>query len=196
MRVAKPLFQLILLAIFLYFFGLPAIDTYFKKEVMVVEKKTHTDGIPFPAVTIAAVGQEKPEICYKLNDGSIETCIENNSLNSSDLLKGVMVGFEGSGLHSVSYNLTKEMITEDSTEHWSGRHYVLNLPLTIGPGDEDGQVYLLLSKKIEFSYQIFLHDPKFFIFSDNPIAFPMETRFVKAKSSDSHFYRLNLIQMN
>ena len=195
-RVAKPSFQLILFAIFLSFFGLPAIDIYLKKEVLVVEKKAHTDGIPFPAITIVAISQDELDICYKLSDGSIETCIENNSLNSSDILKGVMLGFEGSGLHSVSFNLTKEMITEDSTEHWSGRHYVLNLPLTIGPGDEDGQVYLLLSKDIKFPYQIFLHDPKFFIFSDNPIAFPMEVRVFEANSSNSHLYRLNLIQMN
>ena len=192
-RVAKPVFQLILLATFLYFFGLPAIDTYLKKDVIVVEKKRDTDGIPFPAITIAAISQDELDICYKLSDGSIETCIENNSPNSSDLLKGVMKGFPSFG--SVPINLTKEMLTEDSTEHNSGRHYVLNLPLTVGPEDRD-PVYLLLSKDIKFPYQIFLHDPKFFIFSDNPIAFPMETRFVKAKSSDSHFYRLNLIQMN
>ena len=43
-KAAKPLFQLILLASFLYFFGLPAVETYSKKEVMVVEKKRDTDG--------------------------------------------------------------------------------------------------------------------------------------------------------
>ena len=63
MRAAKPSFQLILLTTFLYFFGLPAIETYGKKEVMVVEKKRDTDGIPFPAITIAALGQKGPEIC-------------------------------------------------------------------------------------------------------------------------------------
>ena len=31
---ARPTFQLILLAIFIYFFGLPIIETYQKKEVM------------------------------------------------------------------------------------------------------------------------------------------------------------------
>ena len=71
-RAAKPSFQLILLAAFLYFFGLPAIETYGRKEVMVVEKKRDTDGIPFPAITIAALGQKGPEICYTLNDGSTE----------------------------------------------------------------------------------------------------------------------------
>ena len=191
-RAAKPLFQLILLATFLYFFGLPAIETYLKKEVMVVEKKRDTDGIPFPAITIAALGQEEPDICFNLNNGSIEKCIENNSLNSSDLLKGVRSGFDG----VTSLNLTKDMLTEDSTQHWIGRHYTINMSFTIGPEMEKDQIYLLLSKRIKFPYQIFLHDPKFFIFSDNPIAFPMEVRLFKTESSNSHCYRLNLIQMN
>ena len=39
---ARPTFQLILLAIFLYFFGLPIIETYQKKEVMTLEKKRNT----------------------------------------------------------------------------------------------------------------------------------------------------------
>ena len=90
----------------------------------------------------------------------------------------------------------KEMLIEDSTQHWSGRHYMLTLPLTIGPDGEESYIYLLLSKKIKLAYQIFLHDPKFFIFSDNPIAFPMESMLFKTELSNSHCYRLNLIQMN
>ena len=190
---AKPFFQLILLITFLYFFGLPAIERYRKKEVILVEKKRDTGGIPFPAVTISAGGQQEPKRCYELDDGgSIERCIKNNSPNSSDLLKGVMLGFKSS---RVSFNLTEELLTEDSTQQWTGRYYTLTLPLTIGPDTEEDYVYLLLSQ-ITFHYQIFVHDPKFFIFSDNPIAFPMEQRLFKTESSGSRCYRLNLIQMN
>ena len=45
---ARPLFQIVLLLIFLYFFGWPIIETYTKKEVMVVEKKLNSQGIPIP----------------------------------------------------------------------------------------------------------------------------------------------------
>ena len=90
-RVAKPVFQLILLATFLYFFGLPAIDTYLKKDVIVVEKKRDTDGIPFPAITLAAVSQDELDICYKLSDGSIERCIENNSPNSQSCKMSILL---------------------------------------------------------------------------------------------------------
>ena len=191
-KAAKPLFQLILLATFLHFFGLPAIDTYLKKEVMVVKKKRDTDGIPLPAITIVALEQEKPEDCYSLNDGSIEKCIEQNSLNSSDLLRDTLLGME----KRATLNLSKDMFTEDSTQYWSGIYYTLNLSLTIGPVSEEDQVELFLSQK-KLTYQIFLHDPGFFILSDSPIAFPMEARVFKTGGmSSGHIYRLNLIQMN
>ena len=193
-KAAKPLFQLILLAIFLHFFGLPAIDTYLKKEVMVVEKKRDTDGIPLPAITIVALDQQKPEDCYSLNDGSIEKCIEENSLNSSDLLRDTLLGIPMEKMATL--NLSKDMFTEDSTQYWSGIYYTLNLSLTIGPVSEEDQVDLFLSQK-NLTYQIFLHDPGFFILSDNPVAFPMEARVFKTGGmSSGHIYRLNLIQMN
>ena len=37
--------QIILLAIFLHFFGQPAVEKFLKKDVMVVETKKDTDGI-------------------------------------------------------------------------------------------------------------------------------------------------------
>ena len=41
-KVARPALQLILLVVFLFFFGLPAIATYRRKEVLVVENKRDT----------------------------------------------------------------------------------------------------------------------------------------------------------
>ena len=139
-----------------------------------MEEKRDTDGIPFPAVTITVGTQQQPKLCYDSDyGGSIERCIKDNSPNSSDLLKGFMLGFNG----NVSCNLTKDLLTEDSTQLLNGRYYTLTLPaLRIGPDTEGELFYLLLSPQKKFHYRIFLHDPKFFIFSDNPIAFPMEVR--------------------
>ena len=109
-----------------------------------------------------------------------------------DLLKGSLLGFE----RRKPLNLSKDFFTEDSTQHWSGRYYTLDLSLTIGPDSEKDQVYLLLSEKNLPKYQIFLHDPNFFIFNDNPVAFPMEVRIFQTGRSNSHCFRLNLIQMN
>ena len=78
--------------------------------------------------------------------------------------------------------------------HEAGRYYTLNLPLAIGPHYETDQIYIFLSN-ISLHYQIFIHDPKFFFFSDNP-DFPMEVRVFSTISSYNHYYRISLIEMN
>ena len=188
-KMARPVLQLILLAIFLFFFGLPAIETFGQKKVIVVEEKRDTNGIPCPAITIAAWTQNAPKHCFRLNQ-SIDKCVEENSLNSSDLVKGILLGYEVRS----SLNLTKEMVTEDSTQSWHGRYFTLNLPLTIGPDDDQDQLYIFLSN-ITMEYQLFVHDPKFFIYSDN-ILLPMEIRTFNTRASKSSYFRLNLIEMN
>ena len=185
---ARPMFQLILLAIFLYFFGLPIIETYQKKEVMTLEKKRNTNGIALPAITIAVWAQS--DICYDL-DESIENCIDEKSLNRSDFLKGAMLGFKT----RTAVNLTKDMFTEDSTHPWSGKYYTLNLPFNIGPTYNTDQLFLFLANTTLFT-QIFIHDPKFFLYTDNPGALPMEFTSFKTRVSYNHFYRLDLTEVN
>ena len=187
----RPVFQLVLLATFLYFFGFPIIETYQKKEVMMVEKKRNTHGIPSPAITIALWTQsEQNDVCYEL-DEAIEKCIDAKSLNRSDLLKGAMLGYQTNS----AVNLTEEMFTEDSTHPWSGKYYTLNLPSYIGPSDSTDQLYLFLSNTTLFT-TIFIHDPKFFVFTDNPGALPLEFISFKTRTSFSHYYRLDLTEMN
>ena len=189
-RMTRPALQLVLLAIFLFFFGLPSIETYGKKEVIVVEKKRDNNGIPFPAITISAWMQNGPYECYNLTQ-SIEKCIEERSLSVSDLLKGIWLGYK----RRLPINVTKDILTEESTHLWSGRFFTLNLPLTIGPDDDKDQVYFFLAN-ITLHYQLFIHDPKFFVFSNNLVGIPMEVRSFDTQSSVSHYQRMNLIEMN
>ena len=53
LSIVRLFLQLLLLSIFLYFFGLPAIGKYLKQDVMVVEMNIDTGGIPLPAITIS-----------------------------------------------------------------------------------------------------------------------------------------------
>ena len=92
-------------------------------------------------------------------------------------------------------NLTKDMFIEDSTQPWNGKYYTLNLPFNIGPIDFTDQLYLLLANTTLFT-EIFVHDPKFFVYSDTPGALPMEMVSFKTSTSYSHFYRLDLTEMN
>ena len=148
------------------------------------------NGIPFPAITFSAWIQDEPYECYNLTQ-SIEKCIEERSLSVSDLLKGIWLGYG----RRLPLNVTKDILTEESTHLWSGRFFTLNLPLTIGPDDDKDQVYFFLAN-ITLQYQLFIHDPKFFIFSDNLVGIPMEVRSFNTRSSVSHYQRMNLIEMN
>ena len=90
----RLLLQILLLAIFLHFFGLPAIEKYQRREVMVVETSKDTDGIPLPAITIGQAGgstnlrQRLDSSCYPLN-ASIPNCIKRETMNISRLLNSV-----------------------------------------------------------------------------------------------------------
>ena len=52
----KLILQLFLLGLFLHIFGLPALDRYLDKKVMVVKSMKKSDGIPIPAITIVVDG--------------------------------------------------------------------------------------------------------------------------------------------
>ena len=67
----RLLLQILLLAIFHNFFGLPAIEKYHKKEVYLVNTLRNTEGIPLPAITLAFT-EDAPEnkqfqSCYLVN---------------------------------------------------------------------------------------------------------------------------------
>ena len=82
--------QIILLAIFLHFFGQPAVDKFLRKDVMVVETKKDTDGIPLPAITIS--GLADPDVpCFSQNLST--RCIETNTHNLSENLEGMLLGY-------------------------------------------------------------------------------------------------------
>ena len=155
---ARLSFQLSLFLAFLYFFGMPAIEKYRREDIMVVEQTKFTNGIPAPAVTVAVVDQINfdYESCTDLNVSLIDTCIDANSKNWSEVLKGVVLGFG----RQKYLNLTKDLVREDFIQLY-GKYFSLNLTFKIGPDDLRDQMYILLSPK--FVYQILVHDPDFFI---------------------------------
>ena len=105
---------MILLAIFLHFFGVPAIVKYLKHDVMVVETRVDTDGISVPAITISgSVDEDVPCFSQNLSIG----CIEANTYNLSEILKGVMLG----AVKKEEIPLEQNVVSEDFTSVWAGR---------------------------------------------------------------------------
>ena len=186
---SRLLFQLVLFTIFLYFFGLSAVEEYMRKEVMVVETEKDTHGIPFPAITIAVPDQLEEDVFSRCNM-SIDKCIMARTFNASNFIESVQLGYE----RRMFINLTKEMLTEDFSQIWAGRYFTLNLPISIGPDDDEDQLFIVLYP--QYIYQILVHDPEFFIFTDNPTAIPQMNKYFDAQNTNSHYYRLVLTEMH
>ena len=188
---ARISFQLSLFLTFLYFFGLPAIEKYLRRDIMLVERSKFTDGIPVPAITIAVADQIlfDYESCTNLEFSLIEGCIDANSKSWPEFLNSVVLGYR----RKKFVNLTSDLVIEDFDLVY-GKHFTLNMTLLkIGPDDLREQMYILLEPG--YVYQIIIHDPDFFIFNENPDAIPMIIKYVDTRIVKSHFYRLALTEM-
>ena len=187
----RILVQVVLLATFLYFFGFPAVARFAKKEVMVVESTKDTKGIPSPSITFAVVNQIKNDSCFD-KDASIELCLERYTLNRSEMLRRVIIGWKSKR----EINLTEENVREDFTLNYAGRYYTLDLPMKIGPDDNEDQIFLELNTNLTFT--LLIHDPEYFLYNLNPIALPTTTRRFTAtdRRPNVWFYRLELAEVN
>ena len=181
--------QVFLLAAFLHFFGFPAVSRFEKKSVMIVESAKDTDGIPFPALTIAAVGQITADTCFRKNT-AIEDCIEKNTLKWSDIIKSSVLGYYG---RRKEINLTQEFVSEDFTFVLAGKYYTLNLPIMISPNSLEHQFFLGLNSNLTCS--VFVHDPKYFMFNFNPIALPSTMRKFTTTVKKSWYYTMQLTEV-
>ena len=188
----RLLLQILLLATFLHFFGLPAIEKYERKEVMVVETSKDTDGIPLPAITLLfandAPENQKYRSCYHLNV-SVADCLETNTPIISNILKKILLGFEKKEMLVLGEN----EIIGDLAATRAGRIFTLRLPgLKIGPNDAETQFFLFLAPTF---VNVMLHDPDFFIFNDNPYGMPTVTTVFDAATMFSHYHRIALSEI-
>ena len=165
----RVLLQILLLATFLYFFGLPAIYRFLRNEVIVVETSKETNGVPFPAITISVVDQIKNYSCFDRNV-SVADCLEKVTLNRSNVLKSVILGWS----KRQEIVIDGENMREDFTSVFPGIYFTLELPIKIGPNDHNDQLFLGLNTNL--TYVVFVHDPEYFMFNLNPVAIPAATK--------------------
>ena len=193
--LVKLLLQILLLLTFLQFFGLPAINKYQQKDVMIVESTKDTEGIPLPAISLmfaaSAPEIQKYRSCYQLNVSVID-CLETNAPNVSTMLKKTLFGYKKKKtLYLSKKNLTTSVgpITGPNS---AGIIYTMNLPLKIGPNDMDTQFFLFLAPAL---VNVMLHDPHFFIYNDNPYGVPTATQVFDAGRQNSHYRRIAMSEM-
>ena len=105
--ILKLFLQVLLLALFLHIFGLPAVERYLEKKVIVVTSMTKTEGIPIPAITIAINGvangngwKKRGAFRYFVTKHckhaktteALVGCIERETYNFSEISSGMKLG--------------------------------------------------------------------------------------------------------
>ena len=185
----KLILQLWLLGLFLRYFGLPALERYHDKEVVVVASKRETEGIPVPSVTIAVQNNDTKNgwkdtekmwgfvkhLCSNGNTAEdITDCIEKHTYNLSEVVTGVDLGFLG-----FSNKVEDVNWKEDFAHSFAGRTYSLELSLKlrlVGFHEEDqsdiahcktARNILKIGLQENLSYELFIHDPKYFYVTTN-----------------------------
>ena len=185
--IVKLILQLWLLGLFLRYFGLPALERYHDKEVIVVTSKRESEGIPVPAVTIAVQNNDTKNgwkdtekvwgfvkyLCSSDNTAeAITDCIEKHTYNLSEIVTGVDLGGRWNKVEDVNWK-------EDFAHSYAGRTYTLELSLklrVVGWQEEDqsdiahyktaGNI-LKIGLQENLSYELFIHDPKYFYVTTN-----------------------------
>ena len=154
---------------------------------MLVKTTKGTKGLPAPSISVCLPTFGRPDKCSGSND-SIETCIRQNTYNRSQTLKDVFLGFN----KRQSFSGVKEVFTEDYAG--AARYYTFNLNSTIGTDGSEDQVFLLLFPN--FVYTIFIHDPDYFLYSNNPVALPTIMTQFDTRTTLSQYYRLDLTEVH
>ena len=199
----RPLLQVVLLVTFLVFFGLPAITRYQAKRVVVVLSKRDTEGIVAPTISIAAWNPEtkngwkgNASMTFDLirancqsTPTSVERCIDEKTFRQTEVFKDVVLG-----LAAKTSVLNKEnLITADFSTAWDGMFYAVNVQRRIGPDDSVDQIYILLDKS--HIYNIFVHDPAYFIVNENPAGLPSVMLKLNPNTSGNYYYRISLTEV-
>ena len=179
--------QILLLAIFLHFFGIPAVRKFNRNEVMVVKGSKLTNGIPAPAISVSLPTLGNKYQCFNLEE-SVEECIKANTYNQSETLSDVILGFT----RQKSFSGVKNVFTEDYIG--TTRHYTFKLNLTIGTDGSQDQLFLVLFP--EHVYTIFIFDPEYYLYSTNPVALPTIMTQFDTRTTHSQYYRLDMTEVN
>ena len=182
----KLTLQLFLLGLFLHIFGLPALDRYLDKKVMVVKSMEKSDGIPIPAITIVVDGaadefgwKTKIGIGKKLTEKQFQQantteilvgCIEKQTYNLSEISSGIKM--RRSREADIFDDPVKDQNwIEDYTHTYFGRIHILDHSIQLKAWSHLNRNSMRLDLKSvgpNHSYDLYFHDPKYFYFNVNP----------------------------
>ena len=197
----EVLLYVLLFSFFLVFFGIPAVAKYRREETITISSFELTHGIEAPAVTLIATNEntgwkratENTGVdswfafslfahCKEINITDLEACISSDSIKLTDFL--IEQGF---GL----YNFTEHKPSwgEDMAVTVQGRHFTWEPTKVLTPNATDVMIF---SAYRNFTFQVFVHDPNFFVPNMNPLGPPMSFWKFKGQTMPSHYQEITL----
>ena len=202
LTVLRASLQITLLVIFMWYFGLPAVDKHNEKKVIVVTTRKATEGIAGPSITIlvknpihkngwkeAIQGSDETNIirsyCQGLEGDKIVDCIKKKTNTIKEGIKDAFLGY------TVHQSLTEETHWKtDFTFPTQGQSYTLHIPRKLTPNYITDQLMIMFNYSL--IYTIYIHDKDFFILNDNPYGLSMP--IIKPNpTTDPNFYYYQLV---
>ena len=177
--------------------------SFLHTQVTVVVTKRSSDGIPAPTISIRAFnpatndGLRKEGMTLKRACGgpesnlSVEDCIKKNTFTQEDVLHDVIFGFrKRKGLSLI--NNESFLIYEDMAAFFLGRYYTFDIKRKLTKRKHKTQLFVSLYHN--FTYQLFIYDPTFFVLSESP-SLPTIQKTVNPKKTSNTWYFLKLTEV-
>ena len=179
LTLTKLCVQACLFSLFLFLFAIPDIERFNAKEVIVVKLSRKTNGMKAPSITITGKpypgsawkisGSKLDKLCETYSDNKTQQCIEDNTIDQSDVIKDVLVGDKSSTKEVLKENKANSSIshlkslTTDLRKTGFGISYTFDESLKISM-----EVRITLCLSFNKSYYIWLHDKDFFFLNSVP----------------------------
>ena len=129
------------------------------------------------------------------SETSVEDCIKKNTFTQEDVLHDVIFGFSRrQSMENFSLmNNESFLINEDFSAFFWGRYYTFDLKRKLNTSKLKTQLFVSLYSN--FTYQLFIYDPKFFILSGSPsLPTIQKTLNPSATSNSWHFLKLTEVE--
>ena len=166
-------------------------------KVMLVHTSKETNGIPAPTISLfpysknnslfRSMSTEQLEAMC-LGDHSCDEYLTKSTYNQSDVLIDIFLGFT----RKLSILGEKEIVTENMTRPSFGRYYVFRPSFTIGTNYRSDQIYLALSR--DLNYVLHIYDPHFYFGLFNP-SVPMIKEIIRPDDTAGKYYNLVLTEV-
>merc|ERR1712032_196021 len=124
-----------------------------------------------------------------------EDCIMKNTFTQEDVLHDVIFGFRKKrSMEDLSLINNNEsfLINEDFTAFFLGRYYTFDLEKKLNTSKLKTQLFVSLYSN--FTYQLFIYDPKFFILSGSP-SLPTIQKTLNPNATSNNWYFLKLTEV-